>query len=55
MILIKPPIDNKIPAIAAPAFPKSSQLISANDLAAEANIFIAAPIAIIATLIDNKL
>ena len=46
MNLLKLATTKSIPAIAAPAFPKSSQFISAKSLAAEANIFIDAAIAI---------
>ena len=46
MSLLKLATTKSIPAIAAPAFPKSSQFISAKSLAAEANIFIDAAIAI---------
>ena len=46
MSLLKLATTKSIPAIAAPAFPKSSQFISEKSLAAEANIFIDAAIAI---------
>ena len=42
MILVNAPIISKILAIADPALDRPSQLISENDLAAEANIFIEA-------------
>ena len=44
MILVNAPIISKILAIADPALDRPSQLISANDSAAEANIFIEAAI-----------
>ena len=46
MSLLKLATTKSIPAIAAPAFPKSSQFISAKSLAVEANIFIDVAIAI---------